>query len=56
MPLEYAQSIEKENSGNQSATSRTEYIYGMAALGLKDFNTAQVMLENSFLHLMPLRN
>lgn len=56
VPLEYARSIEKENSGNQSATSRAEYIYGMAALGLKDYNTAQVMLENSFRHLMPLRN
>ncbi len=56
VPLEYAQIIEKENSGNQSATSRAEYIYGKASLGLKDYKTAQEMLENSFRHLVPLRN
>lgn len=56
MPLNYARSIEKEFSGEQAATARAEYIHGMAALGLKDYETSELMLESSFNHLKNLRN
>lgn len=56
IPLEYARVTDNEGSGNQVATSRAEYIYGLAALGLKDYKTSQVMLENSFEHLKMMRN
>jgi adenylate cyclase len=51
IPLEYARVAEKESPGNQGATSRAEYIYGMAALGLKDYKLSREMLENSLNHM-----
>jgi adenylate cyclase len=56
IPLEYAKATDDSSTGNQVATSRAEFIYGMAAFGLKDYETSRIMLENSFVHLKTLRN
>ncbi|MFN0187779.1 MAG: adenylate/guanylate cyclase domain-containing protein, partial [Bacteroidia bacterium] len=56
IPLAYSRSVEVENSGNQGATARAEYIYGMAALGLKDYFLADKMLNLSLQHLQANSN
>lgn len=56
IPLAYSRRVEVENSGNQGATARAEYIYGMAALGQKKYAVADKMLNLSFQHLQANSN